>query len=138
MRTGEKQQTPRKEHPRSQNFMGDFQSFTDTPEFPGWPRTSHLQRDHIPHPFPTPFTHKGTKGPEPEGRVWFWVPWGGKEKQGLALRPPDSSALEYFHFTLNEDVLETLIFSSWYSRKTRHHHSVPLEKTQRPQLLLTR
>ena len=57
----------------------------------------------------------------------------------MELRPSDSpAALEYFHFTLNEDVLETLIFSSWYSGKTRHQHCTPLEKTQRPQLLLMR
>lgn len=65
-------------------------------------------------------------------------PLGGKAKQRLELGPPDSPALEYFHFTLNEDVLETLIFSSWYSGKTRHQHSVPLEKTQKAQLLLMR
>lgn len=99
------------------------------------PRTSHLERDHCPPPHP--LYRQEHKVPRAQG-FGSGVPWGGKEKQGLELRPPDSSALEYFHFTLNEDILETLIFSSWYSGKTRHHHSVPLEKTQRPQLLLTR
>ena len=58
-----------------------------------------------------PFYKQEDRGAE-RTKVWFWVLQGGKEKQELELKPPDSLALEYFHFTLNEDVLEMLIFSS--------------------------